>query len=98
MISQSLPTSLSTAALVLMPPPASSACHHPPRANSRSMCPAPRVSPLPLASGQHGTVGLMMVIAPAEPRHAEPLAELAEDMARFYVRPKSSRWEVRLGA
>jgi GNAT superfamily N-acetyltransferase len=37
----------------------------------------------------------MMVVAPAEPGHAEPLAELAEDMARFYGATEVEPLEVR---
>jgi hypothetical protein len=40
----------------------------------------------------------MTVVAPAEPGDAEPLAELAEDMARFYGATEAEPVEVRLGA
>src|SRR5579862_7098276 len=95
MISQSLPMSLSTAALVLMPPPASSACHIIRRPGRAVHVSSPKSPVPPLASGQHGNVGLMMVVAPAEPGHAEPLAELAEDMARFYGATEVEALEVR---
>src|SRR5579863_540339 len=58
MISQSLPTSLSTAALVFMPPPASSACHIIRRPDRAVHVSGPKSPVPPLASGQHGNVGL----------------------------------------
>jgi hypothetical protein len=38
----------------------------------------------------------MTVVAPAEPGHAEPLAELAADMTRFYGATEVEPLEVRL--
>src|SRR5262249_47495109 len=50
MISQSLPMSLSTAALVFMRPPAGISRHHPPAPPSRSISPAPKTATCTLAS------------------------------------------------